>query len=291
MKKILITGAAGFLGENLYKKLKKRYEVVGIDIKKDKFVECLVDLTDVKKTKDFIEKAKVDIIIHTAALTDVEYCQTHQDESYNINVRGTKNLIDCLNNPKIKFIFISSDYVYDGVKGNFNEQSSTNPLNYYGKTKLEAEQIVKKHKNHLTLRSTVIFGWSEQSKNFFMQLFRNQKENNLMKVPTDQYSNPTYVNLLVEIIHKSIVKDLTGLFIATGPEALNRYDFALRTCDLFDFNKKIIIPVTTKDLNQVAPRPLNCSTCSNKIREELKIDFPSLKESLIDLKSSIYAKR
>jgi dTDP-4-dehydrorhamnose reductase len=289
--KILITGSAGFLGKNLYKRLKKQHKIVGIDKNESEFTDYLTNLTDEKKIKDFIKTIRPDIIIHTAALTNVDYCEIHREEAYNSNVETTKNLIDSLENQKTKFIFISSDYVYDGIKGNFNEESQVNPLNYYGETKLEAEQIVKKYKNYLILRSTVIFGWDEGGKNFFMQLFNNQKNSKQMKAPIDQYGNPTYINLFIDIISKSILKNLTGTFIATGPENINRYDFGLKICDIFDFNKKLILPIETKSLGQVAPRPLNCGTDSGKIRKVLQMDFPSLKESLINLKSSIYAKR
>ena len=288
--KILITGSFGFLGKNLYQRLKKQYKVFGVDINESQFSNYLLDLTDKEKTKNLLKTIKPNIIIHTAALPNVDYCEIHQEEAYNINVKGTKNLIDSLKNREAKFIFISSDYVYDGLKGNFNEESSTNPINYYGKTKLEAEQIVRRCKNYLILRPTVIFGWDERGKNFFMQLFKNQKDNKIMKVPTDQYSNPTYINLLVEIIYISILKNLTGTFIATGPETINRYNFALKICNIFNFNKTPIIPVKTEDLNQIASRPLNCGTNSSKIREALKMHFPSLEENLLDLKLFIYGK-
>jgi len=287
--KILITGSSGFLGKNLYKRLKKEYKITGIDKSRDEYTDYSVDITDRKKIENLIKATRPDIVIHTAALTNVDYCETHREEAYNINVKGTKNLIDSLKNREAKFIFISSDYVYDGLKGNFNEESPTNPINYYGKTKLEAEQIVRRCKNYLILRPTVIFGWDERGKNFFMQLFRNQKDNLPMKVPIDQKSNPTYINLLVEIIYKSIPKNLTGTFIATGPETISRYNFALKICNIFSFNKTLIMPVKTKNLNQIAPRPLNCGTNSSKIRKSLGMNFPSLEENLLELKSSLYA--
>ena len=289
--KILITGSSGFLGKNLYERLKRQNKIVGVDKNKSEFTDYLIDLADTKETEGLIKIVTPDIIIHTAALSNVDYCETHREEAYNANIQVTKNLIDGLENQKAKFIFISSDYVYDGIRGNFNEESKPNPLNYYGKTKLEAEEIVKRYKNYLIIRPTVMFGWDEGGKNFFMQLFQNQKEKKLMKVPIDQYSNPTYVNLLVEIIYKSILKNLTGTFIATGPETINGYDFGLKISNVLDFDKKLILPVKTKDLGQIAQRPLNCGTCSSKIKKALKMRFPSLEESLINLKLSIYAKR
>lgn len=259
------------------------HQIVGIDKESD--------ITDAEKIKGFIQKIRPDIVIHAAALTNVDYCEIHRREAYDTNVGGTKNLIDSLNDQKVKFIFISSDYVYDGIRSNFDEESPANPSNYYGKTKLEAEKIVKKHKNHLILRSTVIFGWDREGKNFFMQLFKNQKEGKSMKVPVDQYSNPTYINLLIEIIYRSILKDLTGLFVATGPETMNRYDFAVKICEIFDWDKNLLTKVYTRELGQAAKRPLNCGTSSSKIEKALEMNFPSLDENLRDLKSLLYGKK
>ncbi|MFH1671320.1 MAG: SDR family oxidoreductase [Candidatus Portnoybacteria bacterium] len=289
--KILITGSSGFLGKNLYRRLKKQYGIVGVDKNKSGFTDYSIDLSDAKETESVVKMVNPDVVIHTAALSNVDYCETHPKEAYNANVHTTENLINGLENKKAKFIFISSDYVYDGTEGNFDEESKPNPLNYYGKTKLEAERIVEIYENYLILRPTVMFGLDEGGKNFFMQLFQNQKEKKLMKVPVDQYSNPTYVNLLVGIIYESILKDLTGIFIATGPETINRYDFGLKISNVFDFDEKLMLPVRTEDLGQAARRPLNCGTCSDKIKKALKMEFPSLEESLTDLKSSIHTKR
>jgi len=284
--KILIAGSAGFLGKNLYKRLGIEHEIIGIDKNNGEYVDYSIDITDEEKIRNIIKEIGPDIIIDTAAISSVDYCESNQKETYNINVNSVKNLINGLDD-NVKFIFISSDYVYDGIKGDFDEESLTNPINYYGKMKREAELIVREHKNHLILRPTVVFGIDEGGKNFFMQLLENQKEKKLMMVPADQYSNPIYINLLVEIINKSISKDLTGTFITTGPETINRYDFALKICKIFNFDESLIKSVQTKDLKQVASRPLNCGTNSSKIRKSLEMEFPSLEESLLDLKNSL----
>jgi len=286
--KILITGASGFLGKNLHKKLGENHKVIGTDKNESQFADELLDITDREKTKDFLKKTAPDVIIHGAALTNVNYCQTHQEEAFKANAETTKNLVSSLQDRKTKFILISSDYVYDGKTGNYTENSQTNPLNYYGITKLKAEEIVQKYENHLIFRSTVIFGWDKEGKNFFMQLFRNQKDSLPMKVPVDQSNNPTYINLFVEIIRRSIEGNLKGTFLATGPQTLNRYEFGLKICEVFDFNKDLLVPVKTENLSQTAQRPLNCGTNSAKIRKALKMEFPSLEKSLSDLRTFIY---
>lgn len=283
--KILITGSSGFLGKNLVKELQSSYEVAGIDHNKSETTKKEIDLTDKNAVKATVEEIKPDVIIHAAALTNVEYCETHREEAYTINVGGTSNLVESVRRAYVKFIFISSDYVYDGVKGNFDEKSPTHPVSWYGQNKLDAERIVQTLKNYLILRPAVIFGWDPGGKNFFTQLFENQKNKKEMRVPIDQISNPIYIELLKKIVRSSIEKDLKGIFVSTGPESIGRYDFALKTADTFGFDKSLIVPVETKELGQAARRPLNCSTNSKKLQKALGIKFPSLNENLSHLKS------
>lgn len=285
--KVLITGSAGFLGKHLYKKLKARYEVAGIDRNESEWVDREVDLTDKKAVKNAVEEIKPDIIIHAAALSNVEYCETRREEARTINVDGTDSLVDSIRGTSVKFIFISSDYVYDGVRGNFTEESQPNPISWYGQNKLDAERIVQTLPRHIILRPAVIFGWDPGGKNFFMQLYENQRNKTIMRVPTDQISNPTYIELLEEIICQSIGKDISGIFIATGPESMGRYDLAIAVADAFNFDKKRIVPVKTEEFGQIARRPLNCGVNSKKLQGILGIKFPPLAQSLRHLKSIV----
>lgn len=282
--KILITGSSGFVGKDLFEELKTSHEVAGIDRNKSEWADREIDLTNEKAVKTTIEEIKPDIIIHSAALTNVDYCEAHREEAYAINVGSTKHLVDIVRNTRVKFIFISSDYVYEGDKGNFDEKSPTRPINWYGQNKLDAERVIQTLKDYVILRTGVVFGWDTKGKNFFMQLYENQKNKKEMRVPIDQISNPTYIELLEEIIARSIEKKLKGLFVSTGPESIGRYDFALKIADTFGFDKSLIIPIKTKELGQVAKRPLNCGTNSKKLQDALGVKFPSLNESLLHLK-------
>ena len=284
---ILITGSSGFVGKNLMRVLKAGHEVFGIDHKESEWTDAVADITDKKALRKNVASVNPDVIVHAAALANVEYIQMHRQEAYAINVGGTANILEAIKGSKTHFIFISSDYIYDGVKGNFTEESKPNPISWYGQNKLDAEKLVERHAPHLILRPTVIFGWDPGGKNFFMQLLENQRALRLMRVPKDQISNPTYVELLAEIVEKSIAKKLTGAYIATGPESMDRYTFGLAICEVFGLDTSLLAPVTTKELEQVAARPLNSSTDSSKIRRALDMDFPSLKESLRELKGRV----
>lgn len=284
---ILITGSAGFLGKNLARTLGKRHTIIGADRSESPWTNAVVELTDKTKVRDLIHAARPSVIIHGAALANTDYVETHRQEARAINVGGTNNLLESMEGNDTRFIFISSDYVYDGVKGNFNEESALHPINYYGQTKVEGEQLVEKHKNHLILRPAVLFGWDPGGKNFFMQMMENQRAKRPMRVPMDQQSNPTYIELLADVIQRGISKELTGTFVATGPETMSRYEFAMQICNIFGFAKELITPIQTSELGQTAKRPLNCGTNSSRLCQALSLNFPSVRQSLKKLKQIV----
>lgn len=280
-QKIFITGSGGFVGKNLYKLAKENlFDVYGIDLSEKQCVDKVVDITDEIKLREVLNKIKPSFIVDTAALSNVEKCEVEKELAYKNNVLPTKILSEWANKNDATMIYISSDYVYDGVKGNFTEEDFVNPIQYYGLTKLKSEEIVSKLKKHIILRPAVIYGWDPDGMNFFMQLFRNQKEKKEMKVPVDQVNNPTYVGDLCELIVKIIKTPgkKYGAFISTGPESISRYEFGLQLCDYMGWDKNLIIPTETKYLGQNAKRPFNNSTNSKKICKQFSFKFVSLKD-------------
>ncbi len=281
--KILITGSAGFVGKFLFNYLKSENQVYGISRRSSDTTTHPFDISNQDISK-ILNEIALDVIIHSAALTNVDYCEEHQDEAEKTNVFGTENLVKwCKVNDK-KMIYISTDYVYAGETNNYDEDSETNPVNYYGKTKLEAENLVKTLHNWAILRPTVIFGYDKLGTNFLMQML-NIKEPK--KICDDQISNPTDVNVLCEYVKRVIEKDVKGIFVATGPETLDRYEFAMLIADVFGLDKNLILKVKTSDLNQKGKRPLNNGTNSSKIRKILGYNCPTLKESLEKIKSRL----
>ncbi|MEI7498643.1 MAG: SDR family oxidoreductase [Candidatus Falkowbacteria bacterium] len=275
-KKILITGSGGFVGKNLYQMLQSDYDILGVGKTKKEYVDEGCDITDSEKLIGILNRFSPEVIVHLAALSNVERCEIEQDFAYEQNVKPAKILVDWADLNNARIVYVSTDYVYDGVKGNFTELDPENPIQHYGRTKLEAEKIISKLSNHLVLRPTVIYGWDQVGMNFFMQLYRNQKEGRIMKVPMDQISNPTYVQDFCRLVKTALESDLVGVFIATGPESMSRYEFALKICAQMNFNSSLVIPVDTKSLGQIALRPLNNSTSSKKVCDLLQFHFSNL---------------
>ena len=190
-----------------------------------------------------------------AGATDVERCESDPDWAAAANHLGPLALARAAKN--IPFAFFSTDYVFDGAAGPYDEDAHANPLSVYGRSKLEGEQaILAAHPNALILRTTGVYGPDPQGKNFLYALRRLLTEGKTMRVPTDQLATPTHVDDLASASIALMQRGHTGIFHIAGPEFLSRYDFALMACDVLGLDGSQIQPLTTPELNQKAARPL-----------------------------------
>ena len=291
MKKLLITGSNGFVGSYLARAAKGNFFVFGVSNKEGRGVDMVLDLSDSEKWRELLKKENPDIVVHTAALTWVEFSEDHHEETDAINIRPVEVLASWAKHRKNAphIIFISSDYVYEGVHGPYTEKSKVAPVNYYGVSKASGEEFVRTLTKGLILRTGVVFGWHPGGLNFFMQLKTKLEKGEHMQVPQDQISNPTYVETLVDYIMRSVGKELTGTFNATGPEILDRYTFALRIAEAFKLNAGLIVPVATASLNQKAKRPMDDGTDISAIQKALHFTSPSLKDNFKQIKKRMKA--
>ncbi len=289
MNKILITGSGGFVGSYLYHLLADSgFTVFGVDRSKKNTVDEVFDLASPNKLVSVLNELQPDTIIHLAAFSDVELCEVNSQLAFDCNILPVALISDWAGRTGARVIFISSDYVFDGTKGEYSEEDIERPIQNYGMTKLFGEKLVSALPNGVILRPTVIYGWDPDGLNFFMQLFNDQMGKKDKKIPTDQINNPTYVKDLCELIKKIIQRpDISGLFLTTGSESMSRYEFAERICEQMGWDKKILKPTKTEYLGQIAKRPLNNSTDSKKICDLLGYKFDSLEENLKKIKMLI----
>ena len=268
-KRIFITGIKGQLGTTLDKYLSSYFNVLNNQ-------EALknIDISDKSELKYIFKELSPDCIINCAALTNVDFCEQNKSNSYEVNVNGIKNIISCTTNDT-KIIHISTDYVFSGNRNIYNESDIPNPLSYYGKNKLESENILRSsNRNYLIIRPSVIFG--NTGNNFYVWVRDSLKNNKDISVVTDQISNPTWSWSLSEAIYKSILSNITGLFHYAGEEIISRYDFAVKIAKVHGFNTDRIIPIKTSDLNQQAKRPLYSALDNSKIKKIIDVEHPSL---------------
>ncbi|NFI43654.1 SDR family oxidoreductase [Clostridium botulinum] len=287
LKKVLVIGASGFLGKEVYNnfKIDSNYKVYGTYSKTIDNNFYYLDITDSNSIYNVFSLICPDIVIITAALTNVEFCENNKEKSYKINVYGIKNIAKVCKEYKSKVIYVSTEYVFDGINGPYDERDAVNPINYYGKAKLLGEKIIEKNiDNNLIGRTTVVYGWDISSKNFVMQLVKNLSENKSMKVPKDQISSPTYCPNLAKMIKECCDRDIKGILNLAGSDIMDRYTFAVKATEILGLNKELIIPIETEKLGQIAKRPLNAGLKINKAYNLLENKPKGVIEGLKELK-------
>ena len=274
---IVVLGSSGFIGKKLVKRLREQYTVYGLSRSPSEFTDFQVDASS-EDTITLLRRLNPDIIINSIKLPQsIDYYETHEAEAEIAEIESMTNTSEWAEENKKKIIMISTDYVYDGITGDYNEESETNPLNLYGKLKLKAEGIAKNVENHAILRTTGVFDYIPNDKNFLMQIIDAKEER---KIPYDQISNPTSINVLGYYIEKVIKEDMRGLYIAAGSYPIDRFSLALTIAGVFDLNVNLFKRVKTSELGQIAKRPLNNSLDNSKITNLLHYNCPTVLESL-----------
>ncbi len=288
-KKILITGAAGQLGNSVLKQLYGKYDLLATDINKVNISDIsfsALDITDSEQIKSTLSNFNPEVIINLAAFTNVDGCELNPDKAYLLNTKSVEMLSDNFNG---QFIQISSDYVFDGYNGPYSEEDDTNPLSVYGKTKLKAEQVIQEQINNwCILRTNVLFDYfSETEASFIKWIIDSLKSKKSINVVDDQWNNPTWTQNLAEIIELVINNSVKGLYNYGGTNYLNRFEFAQIITNIFNLDNTLISPISTKSLNQAAPRPLKGGLKIEKFVQDFDVQCIDLKTSLSMIKSRL----
>lgn len=296
MSKILITGANGLLGQKTVQMFAKEssHELILTDIQ-DKaedgqgFGYFPLDITKKDDVKEAVRKHAPTIIINTAAYTNVDGCETERELSWRVNVDAVKHFIIASRIHNSKIIHISTDYVFDGKFGSYDESSKPNPLSYYGKGKLASENaLVTSGVSHAIVRTMIIYGTGKNLKlNFALWLIEMLKNNRPVTIVDDQFGQPTIVDDIALGLLRIVDRNKSGLYHISGSEYMSRLDFAIKLAEIFEFDKKLILPGKTSDLNQAAPRPMNSSFILLKAETELGLNTLNATEGLYLIKSQI----
>ena len=283
-RKILITGVSGLLGNSLAYSFKEKNKVLGLynshPVTIDGAQTQKGDIASKSSIDGIIKRFKPDVLIHCASLTDVDFCELNKELTDNVNVFGTKVVRDSIGASRTKLIYISTDSVFDGVKGNFSEEDNVNPTNYYGMSKYKGEQEVLKRQGSLILR-TNLFGWNIQNKfslaEWILHELLHKRE---IKGFKDVYFSSLYTFELAEILERVIAKDLTGIYNCASATSLSKYDFAMRIADKFDLDKSLIKPISVDDFHFKAKRGKNLTLNVSKLTTDLGYVLPTIDKSI-----------
>jgi dTDP-4-dehydrorhamnose reductase len=287
MKGIII-GASGLVGSYLWKIGKERgWDLAGTYHKFAQPGLVFLPLTEPETVRSLFYQIEPKVIFLPAFLSNADYCEQHLEETYQINVVGCLNVIKTAQELGSQLVFYSSDYVFDGESGPYRETNKPNPICVYGKQKLELEQkITEILDNYLILRITVVYGWEMQEKNFVSRLLKSLAANQIVKVPQDQIGSPTLVDDIAEASYRLVETGATGIFHTAGSDVISRYDFALEVAKVFELPNEHIIPISTPDLRQAAPRPLKAGMICDRLTDTIGWRLSSPHDGLSYLKSN-----
>ncbi len=289
MQKLLITGASGFLGWHLCELASKKWDVYGtyfshsLEIPGSKLVK--VDLTDFAELKRVFQEIQPSAVIHTAALSQPNYCQTHQEESRSINVTASLNIAGLCADNSIRCVFTSTDLVFDGVKGFYKETDSVNPVNIYGEHKVMAEVgMLECYPQAAICRMPLMFGDATPTATSFLQSFlKTLQEGKELKLFTDEFRTPVNGKTAAEGLLLALEK-VQGIIHLGGKERISRYDFGALLVEIFAIPNAKITASQQKDVKMAAPRASDVSLDSSKAFE-LGYSPLSLREQLLSVSS------
>ena len=286
-----MTGANGLLGQHLVKLLlEKNYNVLAcgkglcrLDFINDSFTYINTDITDENAVEELLKNNKPEIIIHTAAMTQVDACEKNPEQTSYINVRGTANIILYAEKYSSFIIYISTDFVFDGEKGNYKEDDDLKPVNWYGFTKVQAESLIETSDMPWAIvRTCLVYGNAlSGTRNNIITWVKNNLENKKnIKVVDDQIRTPTYVEDLAKGILLIAEKKATGTFHISGKDILTPYQMAIKTAAFFNLDKNLIEKVNASVFTQPAKRPPRTGFNINKAKTELGFEPISFEEGL-----------
>ena len=291
--KVLLTGCNGMLGSSLSEKLSKVNYTTWATGKTacrlpslflhDNFIYHNLDITNAEQTAALINSFKPDLIIHAAAMTQVDDCEQNKDICYSVNVDGTNNLITAAKEVNARFCLISTDFVFSGENGPYSETDPTDPVNYYGETKVLAEQLViTSGLNWSIVRTILLYGKADPSKRSnFIYWVKNSLEAGVnIKVVDDQIRTPTFIPDLVEGIYLIAEKGAEGIFHISGKDILTPYKMAVKIADFLNLDKNLLEPVDASTFSQIGKRPQKTGFKIEKAIEELGYQPTSFKNAL-----------
>lgn len=301
MKRVLVTGANGLLGQKLVYKLRNMPDIYCVATAKgsnrlaeqEGYDYFDADITDHMRMREVIKLSKPDCIIHCAAMTNVDACETEREACKSINVDAVINLADISDEMNIHLIHVSTDFIFDGVAGPYDENATPNPISYYGWSKLQAELFVQKMTAPWTiLRTVLVYGIVDNMSrsNIVLWVKSSLEQGKKINVVNDQWRTPTLAEDLAEGCFLAAQKEATGIFNISGGDFMNIYEIACIVADHYGLDKTLIHATDSSTLNQPAKRPPRTGFIIEKAKKELGYCPTSFTHSLSILDRQIAGK-
>ncbi len=296
--KILVTGSNGLLGQKLTNLLQNEKSISLIATARSKSVLPIthgtfhsLDISDPSEVNRVIDETKPDVIINTAAMTQVDQCETEREACWKANVTSVENLIDACAWNNVHLVHVSTDFVFDGTYGPLDETAKPNPVNYYGQSKLAAEELlIKSSISWSILRTVLVYGITEDMSrsNIVLWVKNSLEQGKTIQVVNDQWRTPTLAEDLAMGCYLAAKTKASGIYHISGKDFLSPYDIAIATANFFKLDKSLIKPTDSTQFKQPAQRPPKTGFIIDKARKELGYDPHSFQEGLAVLAEQIH---
>ncbi len=282
--RVLVTGGSGLLGYWVSRVFAERgFQVYStFHEKKPPAVEGVewirVDLEEPGLVASAISSSRPDVVVHTAAYTDVDGCEVNRERAYRVNVEGTRAIARLCRSKGFRLIYISTDYVFDGSRGLYSEGDAPNPINYYGLTKLLGEEaVLSACDGSAVVRVSGLYGYSPTGKrNFGFNVYEALSKGSEVRAFSDQYLSPTYVVELARSLERLVGVDFSGVIHIAG-ERMSRYEFALLVARAGGFSEELVKPASLREARLVARRPADSSLDTGRAKA-LGLSIPPTSE-------------
>ena len=280
MKKILVTGSNGLLGQKITERIlsKKDFELIATSKGpnryhvKEGYEYAEMDITNPKDVNQILQKYQPDVVIHTAAMTNVDTCETEKELCWKLNVKAVSNLIKACKVNNAQLVHLSTDFIFDGASGPYLENAVPNPLSYYGESKLASEKLLQASDIHWTiLRTIIVYGIvNDMSRSNIVLWAKGALEKgNPINVVDDQWRMPTLAEDLAEICLLTAEKGAKGIYNASGKDMMSIIELVQQVADFYQLDRSLINPISSSSLNQVAKRPVRTGFILDKSMNEL----------------------
>ncbi len=295
-KKILITGSNGLLGQKLVSLLKNDHQLLatstGQNIINDKsnYSYSSLDITDAKSVELLFHSFKPDVVINTAAMTNVDGCEDEKNKCFDINVKAVQTLADLCQDSNAHLIHISTDFIFDGQDGPYKEDDLANPLSYYGKSKYESELVLDESKANWTiLRTIILYGTADNLKRNNIVLWGRKalKDGQSLNIIDDQFRSPTLAEDLAQACRLALEKNAFGIFNVSGKDIMSIFEMVERMADFYKCDKSNINKISSDTLNQKAKRPPKAGFVLDKAIKELGYQPHSFEQGLQILENQL----
>lgn len=286
MTHFLVTGVSGLLGLNFTLAVDgKKHQVTGVantlPMQWASFKNVQAELTQPGVVERLIEDHKPDVVLHCAAIANVDACESDADLAHRVNAELPGAIAEACRRHSVKMIQISTDAVFDGIKGNFSEEDKTNPLSVYARTKRDGENAVLSANADALVARVNFYGWSASGKRSLAEIFvHNLQAGQHMQGFTDVTFCPMNILDLSDLLVEATELDLKGIFHMVGAEPMSKYEFGKRIAEKFGFDASLIQPVSIQESGLKAVRSPNLSLSTAKLQRALGHELPAFDAGL-----------